>query len=114
MARTLVTVAETAGYLKDAERLMSQADRDRIVDSLAADPERGDVIPGGGGIRKLRIALEGRGKRGGARVIYYYHSDRMPIYALAVFAKNERSDLSHAQRTALATVAKRIAREYGG
>lgn len=50
-------------------------------------------------MRKLRWALEGRGKRGGARVVYYYHSDDMPVFALTAYAKNERADLSQAERS---------------
>ncbi len=49
-------------------------------------------------MRKLRWALEGRGKRGGARVVYYYHSDAMPILALTAYAKNEREDIGQADR----------------
>lgn len=84
-----------------------------IVNELAADPERGDVIPEGGGIRKARFAAEGRGKRGGVRVIYYYHGRRMPLFLLAVFAKNERSDLSRDEVHRLAKAVKVIARAYG-
>ena len=47
---------------------------------------------------RLRWALEGRGKRGGARVVYYYHSDAMPIFALTAYAKNERADISQPDR----------------
>jgi hypothetical protein len=65
---------------------------------LARNPLSGDLIPGTGGVRKLRWALEGRGKRGGARVVYYYHNDAMPIFALTAYAKNERADISQADR----------------
>jgi hypothetical protein len=49
-------------------------------------------------VRKLRWALEGRGKRGGARVVYYYHSQAVPLFALTAYAKNERADLTQADR----------------
>ena len=49
-------------------------------------------------MRKLRWALAGRGKRGGARVIYYFHCSDMPLFALTAYAKNERADLSQADR----------------
>jgi hypothetical protein len=58
----------------------------------------GDLVQGTGGIRKLRWGLEGRGKRGGARVIYFYHDDAMPLFALTAYAKNERADLSQQDR----------------
>jgi len=53
-------------------------------------------------VRKLRWARGGRGKSGGVRVIYYFHSGVMPLYLLTMFAKNERANLSKAERNALA------------
>lgn len=75
---------------------MDSDERGVLVDFLARNPLAGDLIPGAGGVRKLRWGLEGRGKRGGARVVYYYHDDEMPIFALTAYAKNERADLSQA------------------
>src|ERR1035437_8607549 len=68
------------------------------LDYLADNPTAGDLIPGTGGVRKLRWALEGRGKRGGARVVYFYHDPDVPIFALTAYAKNERADLSQQDR----------------
>jgi hypothetical protein len=62
------TVVETPAYLADAERLFSPEERKVIVDRLAADPVSGVVIPGSGGIRKVRFGFGGRGKSGGARI----------------------------------------------
>jgi len=98
----LVTVAETPEYARSAERLLSATERMELVVHLAADPRAGDLMKGTGGIRKLRWARGGRGKSGGVRVIYYFHSDRMPLYLLTVFGKNERSNLSKAERNELA------------
>jgi hypothetical protein len=114
MPRTLITVVEMPAYLRDAERLLSEEERTTAVDLLAADPQAGDLIPGGGGIRKLRLAFGGRGKRGGARVIYYHHSDRLPVFLLALFAKNERADMPRAEVSELARMAKTLAKSYGG
>ena len=107
------TVVETNGYLRDAAKLLSEAGRGEVVDLIANNPECGDVIPGAGGARKMRIGLEGRGKRGGARVIYFFHNRKMPAFLFAIFAKNERSDLTAAERNALAKICKTIAKEYG-
>lgn len=72
--KPLHTVAETQVYLSRAEGLMSESERSAIVDLLAASPEVGDLIPGTGGLRKVRVPPAGRGKRGGAaRVIYYFY-----------------------------------------
>ena len=61
---------------------------------LAYHPMAGDLIRGTGGVRKLRWGLEGRGKRGGARVVYFFHDAGMPLFALTAYAKNARADLS--------------------
>lgn len=98
----LLTVAELPEYLRTASKLLADADRRAIVDHLAAHPAAGDLIEGTGGVRKLRWARDGRGKSGGVRVIYYFHSGAMPLYLLTMFAKNERANLSNAERNALA------------
>jgi len=97
-----VTVAETPEYVRCAERLLSSAERIDVVVFLAANPRAGDLIQGTGGVRKLRWRRGGRGKSGGVRVIYYFHSVAMPLYLLAVFGKNERANLSKAERNDLA------------
>ena len=56
---------------------------------LATVPDAGDIIRGSGGIRKLRWSAKGKGKRGGVRVIYYWHDDAGEIWLLTVYAKNE-------------------------
>ncbi len=93
-----VSVVETPEFLATAGRIMDEEECALLVDYLAYNPFAGEVIPGTGGVRKLRWALEGRGKRGGARVIYYYHSDSMPLFALTAYAKNQRADISQADR----------------
>lgn len=98
----MLTVAELPEYLRAAGKLLSEADRRAVVDHLAAHPKAGDLMEGTGGVRKLRWARDGRGKSGGLRVIYYVHSDAMPLYLLTMFAKNERPNLSKAERNELA------------
>ena len=60
------------------------------------------MVPGGGGLRKVRFGFGSRGKSGGARIIYLFGGEDLPIFILAVFAKNEKSNLSAAERNALA------------
>ena len=108
----LQTVVETPSYLADAERLFSGDERAAIVDSLAADPHCGVLIPGSGGIRKVRFGFGGRGKRGGARVIYLFGGSDVPVFLLAAFAKNEQSDLSPAERSALGKHVAKMLEDY--
>jgi hypothetical protein len=96
--KTPITVVETPEFLSATRKLMSDDERALLVDYLAYNPSTGDLVTGTGGIRKLRWSLEGRGKRGGARVIYFYHDAGMPLFALTAYAKNEQSDLSQEDR----------------
>lgn len=97
-----------AEFLGRASKIMSDEQRAGVVEMLARDPECGEIMPGTGGVRKVRVALTGRGKSGGARVIYYFHSERLPVFALTVFAKNEKANLSPAERNAMAAIVRAI------
>ena len=98
MADAPMTVVETAEFLKHAMRLMSDSEREELVAFVGANPEAGEIMPETGGVRKVRWGLAGRGKRGGARVIYYYHSDRLPLFLLTAYPKNEKANLTRAER----------------
>jgi hypothetical protein len=106
------TVVETPSYLADAERLFSPEERMAIVDRLAADPRCGVIIPGSGGIRKVRFGFGARGKSGGARIIYVFSGGGLPVFILAAFAKNEKADLSAAERNALGKIVTEMIEGY--
>jgi len=108
----LITVVETPEFLGTSRKLLDDAEREAMVLYLAARPTAGRLIPGTGGVRKVRWALEGRGKRGGARVIYFFYNDKVPIFLLSVFAKNEHADLSQAERNGLRRLAGRLVESY--
>jgi hypothetical protein len=110
----LLTVAEVGEYSRRAEKLLSEAERLDIVNYLAAFPKAGDLMRGTGGVRKLRWRRGGSGKSGGVRVIYYVHSELMPLYLLTVFAKNERANLSRAERNELAQLVEALVNEALG
>ena len=101
----MVTVAETREFTRRAAGLIGQADMEALVFYLACHPEAGVLISGTGGLRKLRWGAGGKGKRGGARVIYYFHSAKMPLYLLTVYGKNKKADLSADQRRELSKLA---------
>ena len=109
----LVTVVETAAYLSRAERIMSPGELTALVFAIAENPHAGDVIKGTGGLRKLRVALEGRGKRGGGRVIYWYYNDGFPAVLLWALAKSEASDLTKQQLNLLAKAAEGLLEDFG-
>ena len=68
---------------------------------LATHPEAGDIIPGSGGLRKVRWSGKGRGKRGGTRIIYYYHVPEHSVWLLTLYAKGELENISQATLKAL-------------
>lgn len=96
-----MTVVETAEFLKHAASLMSDAEREKLVAFVGANPQAGEIIPETGGVRKVRWAREGMGKSGGARVIYYYHNVSLPVFLLTIYAKNRKANLSKAERNAM-------------
>ncbi|MBV9287841.1 MAG: type II toxin-antitoxin system RelE/ParE family toxin [Hyphomicrobiales bacterium] len=108
-----ITVVETPEFLSTARTLLTETDRSVLVDYLANNPTAGDLISGTGGVRKLRWGREGRGKRGGARVIYFYHSADVPLFALTAYAKNERADLTQKDRNDFRRLTKLLVEGYG-
>jgi len=107
-----MTVVETGRFLKDADRLMPDTERAELVEFIAANPESGDLISETGGVRKLRWALPGGGKRGGARVIYFFHNESLPVFLLAAYGKSEKANLTKAERNAIAKLVPLLVVEY--
>ena len=95
------TVAELPSYRTFAEKHLPENERQNIIDFLAKNPKSGDIIQGTGGVRKLRWGKGDRGKSGGVRIIYYFHSDKSPLYLVTLFAKNERDNLTAQERNDL-------------
>lgn len=81
--------------------LPTETERSVVVETLAARPEAGSVIPETGGLQKMRFGLEGRGKRGGARVIYLFLDWETPLLLLLAYAKNEPDDMTPQQKASL-------------
>ena len=107
------TVVETQIYLREAKAAgLSEDERKRIVGFVAVHPDAGQEIPGTGGARKLRFAGRGKGKSGGYRVITFYSGEEIPVFLLNVFAKNEKTDLTQAERNQLKAVLGELADAY--
>jgi hypothetical protein len=99
------TVAETPIFTRQTDKLFNETEKRELIDFLAENPLAGDEIPGTGGVRKVRFAASGRGKRGGARVIYYYLDETMPLYALLAYAKNAKEDMTGDEKRVVASLA---------
>ena len=95
---------ETSIFTKRVVQLLSDEELAAVQNRLIENPEAGAVIAGSGGLRKLRVGVKGRGKRGGARLIYYRLTERQQIYLLLIYTKNEAEDLTPEQKRALRAV----------
>ena len=104
-----VTVVELQTFIRTAEGLIDSATRDLIIDTLSLAPETGVLIPGTGGCRKWRVARPDGGKSGGYRVVHYYGNPARPVYLLALFAKNQKANLTPAERNQLKALAAVLA-----
>jgi hypothetical protein len=98
MIRRPIAVAETHLFGRQAAALWNDAERDAFIDYIARNPEAGDVIPDTGGVRKVRWTRRGMGKRGGARVIYFFFRSDRPLYLLLAYAKAQREDMTPMQK----------------
>lgn len=95
---------ETAVFTKQVRTELTDEEYRALQLALIARPDAGDLIPRSGGLRKLRWRLPGRGKRGGARVIYFLRTTRGQIFLLFLYPKNVRSDLSPSELRILRTL----------
>lgn len=106
------TIMETPYFIKSAEKLLSEEERHELLTRLATQPDAGVLVKGTRCLRKLRIGRDGMGNRGGARVIYFFYTCDMPIGALAVYAKNEKADLSASEKEQFNKLADAIIEQY--
>ena len=88
---------ETPIFTKKIVEILSDDEYGNMQWLLAINPESGPVIPGGGGIRKLRWRVPGKGKSGGVRIIYYVYARDQKIYLLYPYKKSEQDDLTYKQ-----------------
>ena len=107
----LLTFVETGTFTKLLPDVVSDDDYAQFQRELAAHPDQGDLLEGCGGVRKVRLAIRGRGKSGGARVIYFYLRHRARIYLLYLFTKGDADNLSAAGKKAMRELAQQIRRE---
>lgn len=97
-----------------AKRALPTGALDAAMAELRANPRKGDVIQGTGGARKIRVSLPGRGKSGGARIIYVYVEMYGVIFFLLLYIKNQQADLTEMQRKALRAAIREIKETLDG
>ncbi len=109
----MITVVETPTFLKDIKRVgLSDEEHRELINLLAANPKSGTLIQGTGGVRKIRFAGKGSGKSGAYRAIYFFFSDEIPLFALTLFAKNEKANLTNAEKVELKALMPEIVKAY--
>ncbi len=109
-----MTVVETPTFIREVDALLTPVEQVELITFVATNPDSGAIMADTGGVRKLRWAAKGKGKRGGVRVIYYYHNERIPLFLLNVFAKNEKENLSNAERNEMKKLIPRLVNAYQG
>lgn len=87
-------IIETSIFTRQVLTLLEEDEYRRLQTMLVVHPQVRDIIPGSGGLRKLRWGAKGRGKRGGVRVIYYWVVKEERILMLLIYGKNEQDDLT--------------------
>lgn len=96
-----LTFIYTRQFSASAEGVLTEDAFRALEDSLLKTPDAGDVVAGTAGVRKLRVPLPGRGKSGGARVLYYYAAMRERVYFLLIYPKNVAVTISDAGKKEL-------------
>ncbi|MEQ1601531.1 MAG: type II toxin-antitoxin system RelE/ParE family toxin [Methylophilaceae bacterium] len=99
---------ETPTFTRMVMALLADDEYRELQNALMEDPERGDLVKGGGGIRKMRHAAQGRGKSGGVRVIYYWIKDNHQIYLLVVYPKSKKDNLTDKETAILHEFVKEL------
>ena len=99
---------ETSHFTSHVTEYLTDDEYRRFQWFLIENPDSGAVVSGTGGIRKIRWSMAGRGKRGGIRVIYYWHPAKNRIYLLTLYGKSVKDDLTPAERKAWKRVVEEI------
>lgn len=107
-----ILVVEVAEFIRRSSALLDEEERLQLIADLAEDPERGPIMEGTGGVRKLRWAPEGQGRSGAYRVIYFFHSDMLPIFLLTLYAKGEKDNVSKAEKNEMRKLIPRLVKTY--
>lgn len=108
----MITFVEHPLFTKRIRELLSDDEYGEFQSGLAANPKAGDVIPGLGGLRKIRMALPGHGKRGGARALYLFFVTAETVFLVYVFTKGDLSDIPPDKKRAMRALVNEIKKEF--
>ncbi len=109
----LLTIVETAFFTRESKKLIQEEEIGELKNYLAATPDVGDIIPGLRGIRKLRWQANQKGKRGGARIIYFFYNFNMPLFLLDIYTKSKKNDLTSVDKKELNNLVDELINQYG-
>ena len=109
----MITFIEHPAFTRFVQEWVPEEDYREFQRWLAANPDAGDVIPGLSGLRKVRLALPGRGKRGGARVLYLLFLRAETIFLVYAYTKGDFADLPPEKKRAVRQLVDEIKQEFG-
>lgn len=111
-ARRPIVVAETPAFAAWSDEIWTVSEKGAFIDHIATHPDAGVIIPGGSGLRKIRWRMANRGKRGGVRVVYYFHDESRPLLLIAGYDKAVQSDLSQMQKASIRDLVQSLKLAY--
>ncbi|MEX2261815.1 MAG: type II toxin-antitoxin system RelE/ParE family toxin [Bryobacteraceae bacterium] len=103
-----IKVVATRAYEKRIEKLLSPAEREAMESAIVSNPGAHPIIPKTNGVRKARWSRAGTGKRGGIRAIYYWFVQPGLVYMIAAYAKNEKENLSDADKAEIRKIVESL------
>ena len=107
------TVVEMPEFIRCAKKLgLSNNERENIVDIIASSSQIGDEISGTGGMRKLRVAAQGKGKSGGYRIITFFSGQDIPTFLVTIYAKNQKGSLTDQEKNIMKSLSDNLVKIY--
>lgn len=100
-------IVETSIFTRKLRTLLSDEEYRLLQNELIKNPEKGKIIKGSGGLRKIRWSISGKGKSGGVRVIYYWFKNKEIILMLLIYPKNEQDNLTSEQLRLLKSIVEK-------
>lgn len=112
--KILQVVVEMPEYTKQAKLCMDEQSREGFINYIAKHPLEGELIIATGGARKIRWSSDiNQGKKSGARIIYYYHNQTIPVFLFTVYGKSQKANISASEKRMLKTIINAIVSAYG-